>query len=93
MKFHFSKNHWRSLIEEIHTGAFFPDGRIPVDCISGVKSAFGVHLEKKSWRPIILGPDPKTTIGRPTSAYFCSKVPLGLGCYFFFFQNTFKLAF
>jgi len=47
MKIHFSKIHWRSPIEEIQTGAFSPDGRIPVDCISGVKSAFGVHLEKK----------------------------------------------
>ena len=50
--------------EEIHTGAFFPDGKTPVDCISGVKSAFGEHLEKKSCWPIS-GPPPKPPFGGP----------------------------
>ena len=91
MKNSFFKKSQRLSYKEIHTGAFFPDGKTPVDCISGVKDAFGVHLGKKSCRPILR---PKN---HHWSAHFCSKVPLGLGrrlkcTYIFFFQNTFKSA-
>ena len=88
-KSHFSKIHWGFPIEEIHIGAFFPDGRITVDCISGVKSAFGEHLEKKSCRPIS-GPPPKTTIWRSRTGHFGPKVPpwgWAGQSFFFFFQN------
>ena len=78
MKNSFFKKSQRLSYKEIHTGAFFPDGKTPVDCISGVKDAFGVHLGKKSCRPMV-GPDPKTIILWPTSAHFCPKVHLGLG--------------